>query len=91
MNTPKVFADFHNADTRRRLRLNCIGTIEDLARQQVVLRDGVCLTLYNEELEVEGVVEYSKDEQLWVAVIDWHVINDLSSSYNGGADHEPHA
>jgi hypothetical protein len=39
-----------------------------------VLRDGVCLTLYSEELEVEGVVEYSADEHLWVAVIDWTMI-----------------
>ena len=77
MNKPKVFADFHNADTRGRLRLNCIGTIEDLAQQQIVLRDGVCLTLYSEELEVEGVVEYSTDEHLWVAVIDWREIKDI--------------
>ena len=54
MNKPKVFADFHNADRQGRLRLNCIGTIEDLAQQQIVLRDGVCLTLYSEELDVEG-------------------------------------
>ena len=51
MNKLKVFADFHNADTQGRVRLNCIGTIEDLARQQIVLRDGVRLTLYSEELE----------------------------------------
>ena len=77
MNKPKVFADFHNADTRGRLRLNCIGTIEDLAQQQIVLRDGVCITLYSEELEVEGVVEYSTDEHLWVAIIDWRAIKDI--------------
>ena len=77
MNKPKVFADFHNADTDDRLRLNCIGTIEDLAQQQIVLRDGVCLTLYSEEFEVGGVVEYSTDEHLWVAVIDWHAIKDM--------------
>lgn len=64
MSNPKVFADFHNADTRGRLRLNCIGTIEDLARQQIVLRDGVCLTLYSEGLEVEGVVGYFIGEHL---------------------------
>ena len=77
MNKPRVFVDFHNADTRDRLRLNCIGTIEDLAQQQIVLRDGVCLTLYSEELEVEGVVEYSTDEHLWVAVIDWRAIKGI--------------
>jgi hypothetical protein len=77
MNKPKVFADLHNADTQGRTRLNCIGTIEDLARQQIVLRDGVCLTLYSEELAVEGVVEYSTDEYLWVAVIDWCAIKGI--------------
>jgi len=59
------------------VRLNCIGTIEDLARQQIVLRDGVRLTLYSEELAVKSVVEYSPDEHLWVAVIDWHAIKDI--------------
>ena len=91
MNKPKVFADLHNADAQGRVRLNCIGTIEDLARQQIVLRDGVRLTLYSEELAVKGVVKYSTDEHLWVAVIDWHAINHLNSSYDGGADHEPNA
>ena len=79
MNNPKVFADFHNADAKGRLRLNCIGTVEDLAQQQIVLRDGLSLTLYSEELEVEGVVQYSTDENLWVAVIDWNAIRDMSS------------
>lgn len=77
MNKPKVFADFHNADRQGRLRLNCIGTIEDLAQQQIVLRDGVCLTLYSEELEVEGIVEYSTDEHLWVAIIGWRAIKNI--------------
>jgi hypothetical protein len=74
VNYPKVFADFHNADAKGRLRLNCIGAVEDLAQQQIVLRDGLSLTLYSEELEVEGVVQYSTDENVWVAVIDWNAI-----------------
>lgn len=79
MNSPRVFADFHNADAQGRLRLNCIGTVEDLAQQQIVLRDGVCLTLYSEEIEAEGVVQYSTDEKVWVAVIDWSAIRDTWS------------
>ena len=79
MNHPKVFADFHNADAQGRLRLNCIGTVEDLAQQHIVLRDGLCLTLYSEELEVAGVVHYSTEEHVWVAVIDWHAIRDVGS------------
>lgn len=77
MNNLRVFADFHNADVQGRLRLNCIGTVEDLAHQHIVLRDGLALTLYSEELEVEGVVQYSVDENLWVAVIDWQAIRDV--------------
>ncbi|QSJ15171.1 hypothetical protein JYQ62_25405 [Nostoc sp. UHCC 0702] len=74
MITPKVFADFHNADAEGRLRLNCIGTIEDLANQSIELRDGQLLKLYSEDLEVDGVVQFSKKEKLWVAVIDWDQI-----------------
>ena len=42
----------------------------------IVLRDGLPLTFYSEELEVEGVVHYSTDENVWVAVIDWRAIRD---------------
>ena len=89
MNNPRVFVDFHNADSRGRLRLNCIGTIEDLAQQQIVLRDSLSLTLYSEELEVEGVVEYSTDEHLWVAAIDWHAIKDVGPQAIGPEDQTP--
>jgi hypothetical protein len=70
----RVFADFHNADPQGRLRLNCTGTIEDLARQKIWLKEDQFLTLYSEDLEVEGVVEYSPEENLWVATIDWDKI-----------------
>lgn len=72
--TPKIFADFHNADSQGRLRLNCIGTIEDLAKQSIELQNGQLLTLYSEDLEVEGWVHYSPEEQLWVAAINWDEI-----------------
>ena len=45
MSHPKVFADFHNADFQGRLRLNCIGTIQDLACQLIELQNGQLLTL----------------------------------------------
>ncbi|MFE1748282.1 hypothetical protein [Coleofasciculus sp. H7-2] len=77
MSQLRVFADFHNADVQGRLRLNCIGTIEDLALQNIKLHDGQLLTLYSEDLEVDGVVQYSEEEHLWVAVIDWNGIKQL--------------
>ena len=74
MAVPRVFADFHNADSHGRLRLNCIGTVRDLARQDVRLRDGTALRLYSEDLEVDGIARYSEEEGLWVAVIDWKAL-----------------
>jgi hypothetical protein len=70
----RVFADFHNADEQGRLRLNCHGTMRDLARQEIQLREGLLLRLYSEELEVNGVVQHSAEENIWVAAIDWSAI-----------------
>ncbi|MEG4320344.1 MULTISPECIES: hypothetical protein [unclassified Microcoleus] len=77
MSHPKIFSDFHNADEQGRLRLNCVGTIEDLSRQNIKLQNGKLLTLYSEELEVDGAVQYSEEESLWVAVIDWKLIRQV--------------
>ena len=74
---PRVYADFNNADSRGRLRLNSTGTVEDLARQKVVPREGLVVDLYSDdegaadELSTKGRLEYSQDEHVWVAVIDW--------------------
>jgi hypothetical protein len=84
---PKVYADFHNADGKGRLRLNCVGTTEDLARQRIVLREGMPLILYADDLDaqgqpddllVDGIVSFSEEERCWVAVIDWSAIHHAS-------------
>jgi hypothetical protein len=85
----RIFVEFHNADAEGRVRLNCIGTTRDLARQQVSLHEGLILTLYSDDaddrgrpddLEVSGVVEYSHDEGCWVARIDWSAIRHASDT-----------
>ena len=76
MDTLRIFADFHNADAKGRVRLNCAGTVADLKRQKIVLQDGQSLIIYSEELEIEGVVHYSGEENLWTAVIDWNSIQE---------------
>lgn len=77
MKKSRVFADFHNADSKGRLRLNCAGTLSDLACQKITLRDSQHLILYSEELEVDGIVQYSDEEGLWVAIIDWNAIREV--------------
>jgi hypothetical protein len=83
MNRFRVFVDFHNADEQGRLRLNTVGSIEDFAHQRVELRRGQSLTLYSEEyseeLEVDGIVEFSEGEKICVAVIDWNQIRETGA------------
>ncbi len=78
MPRPLVYADFHNADAEGRLRLNTIGTIRDLSRLNITLRDGLPLTLHDEELEADGDVCFSPGEHIWVAAIDWDAIRPRS-------------
>jgi hypothetical protein len=79
MSQPTVYADFHNADSQGRLRLNCVGTIRDLAEKRIILTEGLQLTLSDDDLEVEAVVHFAEDERLWVAVIDWNAIRQRSA------------
>jgi len=79
MSRPTVYADFQNADSRGRVRLNCIGTIRDLAEKRIALEEGLSLTLSDDELEVEGEVHFAEEEHLWVAVIDWDAIRQRSA------------
>ena len=74
MSRATVYADFHNADTRGRVRLNCVGTTRDLDEKQIKLEEGLHLTLSDDELEVEVEVHFAEDEKLWMAVIDWDAI-----------------
>jgi hypothetical protein len=86
MNNARVFADFQNADSQGRLRLNCIGTIEDLSRQGTKLIDGEKLSIYSEELEADAVVSYSDEEKIWVATIDWDKIREVAEVSNSSID-----
>jgi hypothetical protein len=83
MKLPLIYADFHNADAQGRVRLNTVGTVSDLSRQQVHLRDGLNVALYSDDtdelnqerrLVVDGRVVYSAQEQCWVAEVDWEKI-----------------
>jgi hypothetical protein len=92
---PRIYADFHNADPKGRIRLNCIGTMEDLSRQQVELREGLVLTLYADDLDnkgrldellTDGVVSFSEEEHCWVAAIDWAAIHHASDGHGPRAN-----
>ena len=68
---PRIWVDFNNCDPQKRVRLNSTGTMQDLNRQGIILREGLKLVLYCLELEAPGTVAYSSEEGLWVAAVDW--------------------
>jgi hypothetical protein len=85
---PRIYADFQTADSFGRLRLNCVGTVEDLSQHQIELREGLALTLYSDDLDntgqldellIDSVVTFSEEEHCWVAVIDWAAIRNASA------------
>jgi hypothetical protein len=90
-----VYADFNNLDDENRLRLDCVGTLEDLARQGIELREGQVLTFYMDdaddegrpdELLAEGVLHYCKDDRSWVAAVDWSALHHASDEKNRKAE-----
>ncbi len=74
---PKVFVDFNNSDRLGRVRLNTVGTVQDLSQLGIVLSEGAAIILRSFELEAEGTVTYSSEEGVWVAKIDWDEIQEL--------------
>lgn len=91
MDIQTVYADFNNADAEGRVRLNGAGTLRDLARLGVRLRDGMPLTIHDEELAADAKAIYSPNEAIWVAQIDWSLVRawDAEPSATAGANAEP--
>lgn len=68
----KIYADFNNADSRGRIRLNTEGTFHDLQRMKIKLEEGFQILLDdNEGLAISGTVLFSEEENIWVGIINW--------------------
>ena len=74
MATPTIYADLMNADALGRVRLNVVGTAEDLGRSGLQLAEGLRITVHDDDVEADGVVLRSAEEQLWVVQIDWSAV-----------------
>jgi hypothetical protein len=80
MQRPRIYADFQNLDDFNRLRLTSAGTLQDLARERIELREGLVLTFWTDDeddegqadqLRAEGIVQFNVDEKCWVAAVNW--------------------
>lgn len=70
MTKPRIMTDFHGLDTQNRVSLTCIGAMEDLMENGVTLYEGLELTLTYEDIEADGVVEWSDERSWWMAKIN---------------------
>jgi hypothetical protein len=66
---PTVPVDFQNADERGRVRLNTEAALMAIA--PLNLAENRVVMLVDGELSAEGRVEFSDEEQMLVAVVDW--------------------
>ena len=96
---PRIYGDFHDLDDENRIRLNKLGTIQDLARLGIQLVDGMAATFYmddaddagnSDDIMVDGTAHYSSRDKCWVAAVDWEKVyhaSDVanSASANGAA------
>ena len=74
-------------DAASRVPLDYPGTIEDLARHRIALRDGMSLVLYTDdatEIDTDdpllgiGIVEFDRDASRWYAKFDVNALEHLS-------------
>jgi hypothetical protein len=73
----RIYVDFNTMtlDPQERVSIN-IDLQHDLAAH---LQPGLSVVLYDEEMEVEGVVEFDVEHQQWLAQPRWVTRHDLSS------------
>lgn len=71
----RVYADFNNCDPEGRVRLNTAGSLSDLAALELVLSDGMTITIYCDDLEATGVVRQLA-EGGWGVEIDWRAADE---------------
>jgi hypothetical protein len=59
------------------VRLNTIGAIESLNESQAMLRNGLEVELTSgDTFPLNGIVEYSEEEHIWVARFDLNGLRD---------------
>ena len=75
MDILKLFVDFNNADRLGRVRLNTHGTFADIDRLNIELKENMQVLLNDDTLTTIGNIKYSREEKIWVAEINWNIID----------------
>lgn len=67
---PRIWVDFAKQDRLGRLKLTIVGAREDIERLGSEFRDGLKMVGHDDELAVEGIVQYNAEENIWVLEFD---------------------
>jgi hypothetical protein len=87
MKLPEIYADFNNLDDDGRIRLTTVGSITDIARLGIQLRDGLELVLATDDADDAGnrddvladaVIRYNEVDKCWVAQVNWDEVKNRS-------------
>jgi hypothetical protein len=70
----RISADFNEIDSKGRVLLGCL---ELLMKERAQLQNGLRVLVWDEELEVEGNLEFEDDS--WRARIDWKTLKDRAT------------
>jgi hypothetical protein len=77
---PSIYVDFQNCDSLGRVRLNTVSTVKDVKQLAIELQKGLAVHLYCMELEADGIVDYSQEANMWVAIFN---VDDLKERKPG--------
>lgn len=64
-----IFADFNNRDEDGFIRLNTMGTLDDLREQSIHLENGIRLVVSDGDLTAEVLVRAAGREGIWRAEV----------------------
>lgn len=76
--TPRIYADANDMAEGGCFMLHVAGSLPDIERYRGELRPGM-KALFNvqDEFEVEGVLDYDKQNKMWLGHPNWETRRDL--------------
>jgi hypothetical protein len=68
----RIYADFNNREEDGRVRLNTMGSREDIEKHKDLMREGLRVILYTpKEFDVEAVLCF---DEIWCAIPDYDTL-----------------
>ncbi len=77
----RIYADFNTKDQMGRVDLGIYGSKNDIDRLQGILRPGLAVILYFDDIEVDATLVYEPEVDRWYGIVtDWSTYRDNTFS-----------